>query len=953
MADAPPEKKQRTEEPQDAEMKTAEETPQDEKKEIEPPKELEEDAPVEMAKQRIKEEVEFLVADTTMNVMPSTCGNLLMSLTDGGIQHLFAGARANVGIKSGRYMFETKIVENINPTEDHQSHTRAPKPKHVLRVGFSTAKSSLIMREAEEEAVYFDSEGGFVQSKKREWTGKAFTRDEVVAVLLNLDEKSPNCNTVSLFKDGMRASQPQPLPDALKGQALFPTISWKCLSVHVNFGKEPLAPLPFKCRMVKDASIKDATVTSYPVAKDGKNEVAVPVCLPDEGTFEWLKMFHEKNPGYTELSDRMILDWAEKSDISRQKGFEAKTSSNDKPEMNFGIKELDDNSVRRILQAIAPLQPRNFVCMEVLGNLIKDERKALLARFSSPMFKKTGYVVVGEPNSEFKKRTNEVLLKQKQEASDAEFKAKKAEEKKKKLEEKQKRQIERIQKKAEKEKNKAAREQAKKLMAEKKAAEEAAKKEEGKDVPKEDKKEEDEPKDGEKEKEEDKPKAEEKEEEEKDEEEEEEEKDDEEMDEEPPTVQLTQEEKKIWFAKPSVPDLTPYSLSKSLASFSIPDKAEGFTELKFEWVKAAKAQEYLKEWVSDKKLTTRVEDLTPSDWFTAKWSAWQKLLQTWHAKHNEHKAAVAKKEAAKAAKKDAALKKAAAAKDASAKKKAEEDAAKEAGKEEGAEKADEGAEAKAAEEPVPMDEDTKEEEEAEEEDKTVDFDSLDVFSVDSALDIGGGEPIFKEFQFEDWTVMSLRFELHLLAHAFRHDVEDPERAGIHLDHLAFYYNKYYKKALSTKYYGVETFNELIDLVNDTVYATKKQVLESQLDAEMESLEIFTKLTEEARRYRNLRIALGEDSAKLKLSQPALNPGQQNQAYRGGGKRSGKSWGAKGWHNDKGEKGDKGGKGKSYTPATYQHYNPPSWHQPAPRFVAPRTVRPPDRQAWQADQAKGK
>merc|ERR1711948_183011 len=65
-------------------------------------------------------------------------------------------------------------------------------------------------------------------------------------------------------------------------------------------------------------------------------------------------------------------------------------------------------------------------------------------------------------------------------------------------------------------------------------------------------------------------------------------------------------------------------------------------------------------------------------------------------------------------------------------------------------------------------------------------------------------------------------------------------------------------------------------VRDTAFVTEKKVLEPQLDDEMENLQIFVKLTEEDRRERNLRIDLGEDSARLKI--PNQNHGNQN---RGG------------------------------------------------------------------------
>merc|ERR1712187_69352 len=136
----------------------------------------------------------------------------------------------------------------------------------------------------------------------------------------------------------------------------------------------------FKCHMVQEALQKDVSVTTYPAPKDGKYDVILPVGLPDEGAFDWLDLFHEKNPGYTELSDRMILDWAEKSGIWRRSGYGARAkTSNDKPEMNFGMRDMDDGSVSRVLRSVAPVQTRNYVIMEVKGSLMKQDRKEMLA----------------------------------------------------------------------------------------------------------------------------------------------------------------------------------------------------------------------------------------------------------------------------------------------------------------------------------------------------------------------------------------------------------------------------------------------------------------------------------------------------------------------------------------------------------------------------------------------
>merc|ERR1712196_762011 len=125
----------------------------------------------------------------------------------------------------------------------------------------------------------------------------------MIAVVLNRDSSSPNNNTISFFKNGVRASKPQALPDSFKGKALFPAVSYKNATVHFNFDK-PATALPFKCKSVNEATQKDAIVNKAEVPADGKYTALFPVSLPDEGTFDWLDSFLEKHTQYTELSDR-------------------------------------------------------------------------------------------------------------------------------------------------------------------------------------------------------------------------------------------------------------------------------------------------------------------------------------------------------------------------------------------------------------------------------------------------------------------------------------------------------------------------------------------------------------------------------------------------------------------------------------------------------------------------
>merc|ERR1712060_935922 len=75
----------------------------------------------------------------------------------------------------------------------------------------------------------------------------------------------------------------------------------------------------------------------------------------------------------------------------------------------------------------------------------------------------------------------------------------------------------------------------------------------------------------------------------------------EEEEEKPPVVELTEEEKKVCFRPPILNDLTNHVLSAAFSQFTIPTKAEGFDEIRFEWQGEQKSNDYLKKWVLDKK----------------------------------------------------------------------------------------------------------------------------------------------------------------------------------------------------------------------------------------------------------------------------------------------------------------------------------------------------------------
>jgi hypothetical protein len=301
-------------------------------------------------------------------------------------------------------------------------------------------------------------------------------------------------------------------------------------------------------------------------------------------------------------------------------------------------------------------------------------------------------------------------------------------------------------------------------------------------------------------------------------------------------VELTEEEKSVNFLKKNVPDLTPQAIAASYAKFTTPEEAEGFDNIEYEWAKAGKAKEYLQQWVMNKKLTTRIDNLAPGAAFKEKSTEFAKSAKEWQEKLKAFKAGPKK----------------------------------------------------AAKKPDEVEED------------------VDIFSVTDINDVGEGVPLYEKFEKDDWTLVQLRFELCALVLSFKQDCNDPDRLGIPKDHVDFYYQKYFKKGVQPKQYGMTNTDEVVALVKDCVQY-EDNLLTSQHET-LEDLSVFLKLTEEHRRERPRRIDAGDETARLKFTAPvAEKPAPKAEAggeakvpsegkKEGGGKswgKGGKSWGRRG------------------------------------------------------------
>merc|ERR1711920_54966 len=172
----------------------------------------------------------------------------------------------------------------------------------------------------------------------------------------------------------------------------------------------------------------------------------------------------------------------------------------------------------------------------------------------------------------------------------------------------------------------------------------------------------------------------------------------------------------------------------------------------------------------------------------------------------------------------------------------------------------------------------------EKQNEAMEFDawSIEPKAVKDVTDVGNGRPLFAQFAYEDWTLLGIRYELHLLLHAFRKDLNDPDRPSFSEQHLPFYYNRYFKKPFNLKAYSVERFANFAEFVKDTIVVdeTNNSFLKPVFAAD-EPMASFVKLAEEARRERQMFVDAGDEAARLKFARSAPPPQRQHQDEKGG------------------------------------------------------------------------
>ena len=142
----------------------------------------------------------------------------------------------------------------------------------------------------------------------------------------------------------------------------------------------------------------------------------------------------------------------------------------------------------------------------------------------------------------------------------------------------------------------------------------------------------------------------------------------------------------------------------------------------------------------------------------------------------------------------------------------------------------------------------------------------DVSLFSDVMDTGLFEPLCSKSSYEDWALLSIRYELHLLMHALRQNRHVHAQTTLPQAHLAAHYNKYFGKEFKISNYGFKGVSELAEVIKDTVLIEgdgECACLAPQLTENI-SFEHLVKLTEVQRRDQSNRIDAGDDYVPLKF-----------------------------------------------------------------------------------------
>eukprot|EP00249_Psilotum_nudum_P019851 c27447_g1_i1 orf=687-2546(-) len=284
---------------------------------------IDRDGPFKVALNRVDCNIDFTVANNGLSGK---------ALHEGGFAYCWSGARANLGIKDGRYCFGCRVVA-IQPVEMEDT---PDDQQNLCRVGVSRGDDNVGSLGESEHSFGYGGTGKFSNSGKFLDYGGRFGVGDTIICAVDLDTKTSegkvafakNGNWLGVARKFNIGPNGLALGESYKGKlkwegALFPHVLLKNVEIRMLFSTDD-GLRALEGFQPWDTAHQDGNGMEGPKLGDCKDsEVMMMVGLPAAGKTTWAEKWAMDHPEkrYMLLGTNLVLDLMKVPGLMRKKNY--------------------------------------------------------------------------------------------------------------------------------------------------------------------------------------------------------------------------------------------------------------------------------------------------------------------------------------------------------------------------------------------------------------------------------------------------------------------------------------------------------------------------------------------------------------------------------------------------------------------------------------------------------
>ncbi|CAM6129520.1 unnamed protein product [Calypogeia fissa] len=340
---------------------------------------------------RTKLRVVLNPADCNLDFNVNGNGLAGSALHETGFGYCWSGARANLGVLSGRYCFGCKItgIQKVDMPDT------ADDQKNLCRLGISRGDSDVACLGESKNSFGYGGSGKFSTGSNFKDYGDKFTVGDTIVCFVDLESKSmakisfsKNGKSFGVAKEfdagpgGVGVTEPVSGQGLPWSRALFPHVLLKNVTVQMQFSVSD-GLVPTQGYKAWDTAVEDGLSMEGPrTGNKAECEVLMMVGLPASGKTTWAENWSRDHPDkrYVILGTNLALDQMKVPGLQRKQNYAQR----------WDLLMSRATEIFNTLLERAASTPRNYIIDQT--NVYLSARKRKLRPFS--MFRKIAVVVV-------------------------------------------------------------------------------------------------------------------------------------------------------------------------------------------------------------------------------------------------------------------------------------------------------------------------------------------------------------------------------------------------------------------------------------------------------------------------------------------------------------------------------------------------------------------------------